>query len=440
MFSIKNWREGQKWTNWSESYLSAPSRFYAPQSVDEVCEIVKEHVLLKRTIRVTGAAHSFSPVAMPEQSALTLHNLRGLISVNNEATTATFYGGTYLYEVGPLLAAYGLALMNMGDIQQQTLAGAISTGTHGTGVTLGSFASMVTRWGIVTGEGDYIEYERDENPLSEALHISVGMLGILVTVTIQVVPLYSLAFTSERNDFYTEVQQFQQTIRQHRNVEWFYFPGSEKIQVKKMKQIAPTKQPKLQKIIDQAKNQALENGLFYIASEICKLKPSFSMAVSKLSSNLVGGDARTGFSYEIYPSPRSVKFVETEYAIPVESFEACMEEVHAMFLRKEFDVHFPIECRTTAGEMGYLSPTQGKESAFIAFHMYKGMNEVPYFNWVRTLMEKNQGRPHWGKINHYNKDNIEQFYPNASKFNEQRKQLDPYDVFSTSYFKRIFSS
>jgi FAD-linked oxidoreductase len=440
MFSIKNWREGHKWTNWSESYLSHPSQFFAPQSIDEICEIVKQHALLKRTIRVTGAAHSFSPVAMPEQSALTLHNLRGLISVDKEAYTATFYAGTYLYEVGPLLAKYGLALINMGDIQQQTLAGAISTGTHGTGITLGSFAAMVTRWGLVTGEGDYLEHERGDDVLSQALHISVGMLGILVTVTIKVVPLYSLAFTSERHNFYGEIQQFQQTIRQHRNIEWFYFPGSEKIQVKKMEQVAPTEQSKLQKVVAQAKNQALENGLFYIASEICKVKPSFSMAISKLSSNLVGGDTRTGMSYEIYPSPRSVKFVETEYAIPVESFEACMEEVHAMFLRKEYDVHFPIECRTTAGEMGYLSPTQGKESAFIAFHMYKGMNEAPYFKWVQTLMGKYHGRPHWGKVNYYNKENIEHFYPNANKFNEQRKQLDPYDVFHTTYFKRIFPS
>ena len=437
MFSIKNWRDGQKWTNWSESYLSHPSCYFAPRTIDEVCEIVKEHALLNRTIRVTGAAHSFSPVAMPEQSALTLHHLRGLISVDQDTCKATFYAGTYLHEVGPILAEYGLALVNMGDIQQQTLAGAISTGTHGTGVTLGSFSSMVTRWGFVTGEGDYIEHERGEDSLSEALHVSVGMLGILVTVTIRTMPLYSLAFASERNDFNAEIQRFQQTIRENRNVEWYYFPGSEKIQVKKMNQVAPIQQPKVQKVIDQAKNQVLENGLFYVVSEICKYKPSLSMAVSKLSSNLVGGDARTGLSYEIYPSPRHVKFVETEYAIPLEAFEACMEEVHAMFLRKRFDVHFPIECRTTAGEMGYLSPTQGKESAFIAFHMYKGMDEVPYFNWVRNMMVKYQGRPHWGKVNHYNKDNIEYFYPNASKFNEQRKQLDPYEVFSTSYFKRI---
>lgn len=438
MFSINKWKNGQKWTNWSGSYLSYPSAYYAPNSIEEVCDIVKDHALLKRTIRVTGAAHSFSPVALPEQTALSLHNMRGLIEVDKENQTATFWAGTYLYEVGPLLAKYGFALSNMGDIQQQTLAGAISTGTHGTGLTFGSFSSMVTKWGFVNGLGEYTEHVRGADALSESLHVSVGMLGILVKVTIKVVPLYSLAYTSERSNFYSEVALFQQTIRAHRNVEWFYFPGSEHIQVKKMEAVAPIDQPKFEKYADQVKVQALENGLFYVASELCKYVPKASLAVSKLASKVVGGEARTGKSYEIYPSPRSVKFVEAEYAVPLTKLEACIEEVHMMFTAQKFDVHFPIEIRTTAGEPGYLSPTQGQECAFIAFHMYKGMNEGPYFDWVHETMKKYNGRPHWGKINRYNKDNIDTYYPNAQKFNDIRQQQDPANVFLTHYFRNIF--
>ncbi|MGE7024490.1 D-arabinono-1,4-lactone oxidase [Solibacillus cecembensis] len=438
MFSIKKWRNGAKWTNWSGNYLSYPSQFYAPQSIEEVCTIVQEHTFSKRTIRVTGAAHSFSPVAMPEQSALTLHNLRGLIHVDKAAQTATFYAGTYLHEVGPILAEYGLALINMGDIQYQTLAGAISTGTHGTGITLGSFSSMVKRWGIVTGEGEYIEHERGPDALSEALHVSLGLIGILVTVTIHVMPMYSLQYTSERSDFQTEVNHFQQTIRENRNVEWFYFPGSDQIQVKKMKQVEPIAQPKFQKMVDRTKLQVVENGAFFVASEICKWKPSLSIPISKLCAVAVGREQRTDISYEVYPSPRSVKFVETEYAIPVDQFEACIEEVNSVFARQQFDVHFPIECRTTAGETGYLSPTQEVESAFLAFHMYKGMDESSYFAWVHDMMRKYNGRPHWGKMNKYHRDNIESYYPNAEKFNEQRRMYDPHDIFLTSYFRNIF--
>lgn len=438
MFSLKNWQNGAKWTNWSENYLAYPSNFYAPCSIEEVCEIVKQHATTGKTIRVTGAAHSFSPVAMPEQSALSLHNLRGLISIDKEQGLATFYAGTYLYEVGPLLAEYGLALLNMGDIQKQSLAGAISTGTHGTGLTLGSFSSMVETWGFVNGMGEYIEHQRGDDDLSEALHVSIGLLGILVKVTIKVIPLYSLHFTSERRQFKDEMIHYPHTIRAHRHVEWFYFPSSDLIQVKKMDMVPPVVQPQFEKVIDVAKMQLLENGAFFIVSELCKRRPSLSAAVSKLSSKLVSETNRTNISYEVFPSPRNVKFVETEYAIPLDQFTACMEEVDAMFKRKQFDVHFPIECRTTAGEAGFLSPTQGEPSAFIAFHMYKGMDESHYFHWVHETMKKYNGRPHWGKVNRYDKSNIESFYPNADRFNAIRIEQDPQNIFLTSYFKRIF--
>lgn len=437
MFSIKAFKSG-KWENWSESYTAYPGEIYLPDSIDEVCNIVKRHMKEKRTIRVTGAAHSFSPVAMPEQSALSLHNLRGLIAVDKEQMQATFYAGTYLHEVGPLLEKHGLALINMGDIQEQSLAGAISTGTHGTGITLGSFSSMVTKWGFVNGLGEYIEHERGDDDLSKALHVSLGLLGILVKVTIQVIPLYSLAYTSERKVFTEEIANFQTTIRENRHAEWFYFPGSTQIQLKKMNMTVPKRQPPAEKKRDELKLQLLENNAFSIASKLVKLQPKLGLSVSKLSSKLIGEANRTGISYEIFPSPRAVKFVETEYAIPLRYFEDCIKEVHGTFERGKFNVHFPIECRTTAGEDGFLSPTQGEESAFIAFHMYKGMDESAYFEWVHKTMERYKGRPHWGKVNRYNSDNIASFYPEIERFKAVREQQDPYNVFMTSYFKKIF--
>ena len=437
MFSVKGFKNG-KWTNWSESYTAYPGEMHLPETIDDVCNIVKRHVKEKRTIRVTGAAHSFSPVAMPEQSALSLDRLRGLIAVDKEQQTATFYAGTYLHEVGPLLEEHGLALINMGDIQEQSLAGAISTGTHGTGVTLGSFSSMVTMWGFVNGLGEYIEHDRTNDELSEALHVSLGLLGILVKVTIQVIPLYSLTYTSERKDLQEELLQFQTTIRENRHAEWFYFPGSTQIQLKKMNMVAPQRQSQVAKRRDELKVQLLENNVFSLASRLVKVQPRLGLAVSKLSSKLIGEGDRTGISYEIYPSPRAVKFVETEYAIPLRYFEDCLAEIHAMFERGKFNVHFPIECRTTAGEAGFLSPTQGEESAFLAFHMYKGMDESAYFDWVHKTMERYGGRPHWGKVNRYNAGNIAQFYPNVDRFNQLRKQHDPHNVFMTSYFRKIF--
>ena len=437
MFSLKNFQNGKRWTNWSNSYVSFPT-YYAPKSIEDIVQVVKQHASVGKTIRVTGAAHSFSPVALPESSALTLHHLRGLLSVDKEKMEATFYAGTYLFEMGPLLEQHGLAILNMGDIAVQSLAGVISTGTHGTGVTLGSFSSMVTKWTFVNGLGEVITHERGEDRLSEALHVSLGLLGILITVTIRVIPLYSLHYVSSRENLFSSLQTFQQDIREHRHIEWYYFPGAETIQVKKMNLLPPKYAMERERIMENLKLEVIENQLFEMASKLCKLQPRLSHSVSKLSSKLITEGEKTDICYKVYPTPRRVKFNEAEFALPLQQFEACMEEVHAMMKAKRFAVHFPIECRTTIGETGYLSPTQNRESAFLAFHMYKGMDESSYFDSVFSLMEKYDARAHWGKMNRYSKHNIDMYYPNAQQFNEIRQEMDPENIFVTHYFKNIF--
>lgn len=439
MFSIVKWKNGEKWANWAGNVISYPSEMYLPQSIEEVTNIVKHARELGKTIRVTGAAHSFSAVAMPEHIALSLHNMRGLIAVNEEKQEATLWAGTYLYEIGPLLAQHGFALINMGDIQEQTIAGAVSTGTHGTGVTLGSLSSAVTRWAFVDGTGTYREHTRGVDDLSEALHLSLGMLGVLVKVTIKVIPLYSLHYVSTRDTLENGLSIFAEDIRQNRHVEWFYFPSSETIQVKRMNAIAPVFQSSWSKRMETLKLQIVENGAFFAMSELCKWRPALSGAMSKLAAaNVVEGEKK-GISYEIYPSPRSVKFQESEYAIPLTQFEACMEEIHATFKSGMFNVHFPLECRTAAGEAGFLSPTQGQESAFIAFHMYKGMQEEPYFKWVHTIMKKYKGRPHWGKLSHLTANYVYELYPDIEKFLAIRNQNDPDYVFLTGYLRKLFT-
>ncbi|QDP99063.1 FAD-binding protein [Lysinibacillus fusiformis] len=438
MFSVDKWKNGEKWTNWAGNMIAYPSEMYLPRSIEDVVNVVNHARDTKKTIRVTGAAHSFSAVAMPEHIALSLHNMRGLVAVDSKKQEATLWAGTYLYEIGPLLAKHGFALMNMGDIQEQTIAGAVSTGTHGTGVTLGSLSSTVTTWGFVDGTGIYREHLRGADDLSEAIHVSLGMLGVLVKVTIKVMPLYSLHYVGTRETLANGLAIFSEDIRQHRHVEWFYFPNSETIQVKRMNAVAPVYQTEWSKRVETLKLQIVENGAFFAMSELCKWKPSLSGAMSRLAAaNVVEGE-KVGISYEIYPSPRSVKFQESEYAIPLTQFEACMEEIHKTFKKGHLNVHFPLECRTTAGEAGYLSPTQGQESAFIAFHMYKGMSEEPYFKWVHTMMQKYQGRPHWGKQSHLTAEHVHELYPDIEKFLEIRAQYDPNGVFFTGYLKKIF--
>lgn len=299
MFSIEKWKNGEKWTNWAGNVISYPSEMYLPHSIEEVSMIVRHARESAKTIRVTGAAHSFSAVAMPEHIAISLHNMRGLIAVNEEKQEATLWAGTYLYEIGPMLAKHGFALINMGDIQEQTIAGAVSTGTHGTGVTLGSLSSAVMSWGFVDGTGTYQEHRRGLDDLSEALHVSLGMLGILVKVTIKVMPLYGLHYVGARDTLANGLIGFAEDIQQHRHVEWFYFPGSETIQVKRMNVVAPVYQSEWNKKIENLKLQIVENGAFFAMSELCKWKPALSGAMSKIAAANVVESEKIGISYEI---------------------------------------------------------------------------------------------------------------------------------------------
>lgn len=439
MFSINKWRDGELWSNWSGNEHARPNEYVLPKSIEDIQKTIKKAISFKQTIRVIGAGHSFSQVAKPEQIAMSLHEMRGLISLNLDKEEATFYAGTYLHEVGPILEAYHFALSNMGDIQEQTLAGVISTGTHGTGVTLGSFSQMVVRWGFVNGLGDYIEHERGDDDLSKALHVSLGLLGILVTVTVKIVPIYNLHYIAKKENLLESIPSFTKSIREHRHLEWYYFPGSETIQVRQMDKATYLPGNAQKRKIDELKLTVIENGLFYGLSELTKMMPFISKNVAKISALGISKIDKNDVSYTVFPSPRYVKFNETEHAIPIERFEEAIEEIHWTFVRNNLNVHFPIECRTTCGEDGFLSPTLGRESAYIAFHMYKGMNEVFYFNWVRETMKKYDSRPHWGKVNWYDEENIYELFPYAETFNEIRKQMDPHEIFMTKYFKKVFN-
>lgn len=435
MFFVKDSVGTSKWQNWAGNVKGELSQTLLPRDVKQLSNLIWNSQKQHKTIRVTGAAHSFSPVAKPDDVAISLHHMRGLIEIDQETNEATFWAGTYLYEIGPILEQFGLALENMGDIQQQTIAGAISTGTHGTGVTLGSLSSQIVKWGFVDGLGNYHEHTRGDDDLSRALHISLGLLGVLVKVTIKTVPLYSLKYQSMHYPFTEGSQLWSTMIREHRHVEWYYFPGEEQIQVKIMDQIPIVKQPRTSKKIEDLKTNIVENGLLFIASELCKRQPKMTKWVSLLASKTVPTGIKEGLCYEIFPSARNVKFLEMEYAIPLENFQECMQEIHFTLKSHPFKVHFPIECRTMMGESGILSPTQGKESAYLAFHMYKGMDEKDYFRWVQSLMKKYGGRPHWGKLNDLTKDRILELYPEYPLFLKIREKYDPENVFVTDYFK-----
>lgn len=437
MLSIERLRTG-KFSNWSQNENAQQLAFHEPSSIEEIASIVEMASSEKQTIRTVGAAHSFSPVAKPQHHAMSLHQLRGLVAIDQEHRQATFWAGTYLHEIGPVLKQYGLALENMGDIAEQSIAGAISTGTHGTGLKLHSLSNQVVKWGFIDGMGQYQEVTRNDNDnVSQALHLSIGLLGVLVQVTFQALPLYALRYHSSHCTVAETLKNASTIMHTHRHAEWFYFPGQEKMQLKTMDQLEhPTLQmSRFQKWTD----DFMENNVLQLLSTGCKAFPKATHVVSKLSAMGVPTGTKEEYCYDIFPSPRKVKFLEMEYAVPIECFEAVLEEIHFVLKSKPFHVHFPIEIRVAAGESGFLSPTQGTDSAFFAFHMYKGMPHEAYFKWAHRLLEKYQARPHLGKMNQLNHEVMEEKYPQLAAFLAVRQHMDPQNIFVTSYFNDLFN-
>lgn len=438
MFSVKKDKQKNTWINWAGNVTAGPEYQHAPKSLPEIQEIVDSCRIRGASLRVMGAGHSFSAVAQPDNDSMTLHNLRGLISYDTEVMEARLWAGTYLYEAAPLLEAVGMAFENMGDVKVQTIAGAISTGTHGTGLTLGSLSNQVVAWTWIDGMGTINHHRRGNDDLSKALSLSLGLLGVLVDVTLKTIPLYSLRVESTRRTFGDALSEWSSDLQKNRHMEWFYFPGTTTVQVKKTNIVPLVRQSRQSKVVDIVKDGLIETVAFKVISEACRIKPSLSRKMTALSASSIPTGVKEGIYHEILPSPRLVKFTETEYALPLSLFEKVIEEIHHFMLAHPFYVHFPIECRVTVGENAFLSPTQSEETVFLAFHMYKGMNDEPYFKWVHKLMARYGGRPHFGKVNNLTRDKIKLLYPDIKRFMAVRETFDPSEVFMSGYMRQLF--
>lgn len=439
MFSLKRWQQEDHWQNWVGYVTAQPEQKLTPSSVAELQQIIKDARINKKRVRVTGAAHSFSGCAKPEEIAISLHNMRGLVSVDKENKLATLYAGTYLHEIGEALKEHGFALENMGDVQAQTIAGAASTATHGTGLSLGSVANQVVAWEWIDGTGKLHHHQRSNSQTDElgnALHLSLGMLGVFTKLTVKVVALYGLKERNEVLDFETGLSRFHEAANTHRHLEWFLFPGTNKLQQKTLSVIAPKPMSSNQKLKDKFDSAVTLNGAFYVLCELARLRPTWTKKVSEISARSIPNSKCEGYSFEVFPTPRGVKFNESEYFIKLSDFDQCISEINQILLADNKGSHFPIEVRTHKGETGMLSPTQGEDSAVLSFHVYKGMDDEPLFNWLYEYMKKWQGRPHWGKLNKLTTDELHHLYPELKRFLEIRKTYDPDNIFINSWFEQ----
>ncbi|HZR42945.1 MAG TPA: D-arabinono-1,4-lactone oxidase [Ktedonobacteraceae bacterium] len=425
------------WSNWSGSVTASPRQFISPHTIDELAQQVRECARAGRHVRVVGTGHSFTPLVQTNDMLISLDNLQGIEAIDPDQQTVTILGGTKLNYLGDALLKQGLAQENLGDIDKQSIAGAISTGTHGTGIRFGTLATQVEGLTLVTASGDILECIPESHPdIFKAAQVSLGMLGIIAKIKLRVVPARRMRYQSHRERLDTCLANLERYKQENRHFEFYGFPYAEWVQVKFLNETDEAATGS--NLWGEFNKIVLENGVYWVLSECCRMMPNLTKPVSQFSTQALASVVEVDYSHRLFATPRLVRFQEMEYNIPAEHFSTVLTEILANIEQHQFKVHFPIECRFVHSDDIWLSPAYQRESAYIAVHMYKGMPYEAYFRSIEEIFKRYQGRPHWGKMHTQNATSLAALYPRWHDFCRVRTTLDPQGVFLNDYLRALF--
>lgn len=416
----------ERWSNWSGSAVCTPSTWARPKDEAELQALLRGGT---GEVRPTGSGHSFMPVVPTDGTLVDVSALRGVVSVDREKAQATVWAGTTLREVTRLLLAEGLGLQNQGDIDHQTVAGAVSTGTHGTGETLGCVSTQMIAGRLVTPQGEVVEL----SPGSEALRlgrVTLGSLGVLSQVTLQCVPAYRLQEVVEIHDSATLMARIDQAATTHRHAELFVFPSAD---VGLLKTLHPTTEPGG---LTEMGNGWLDDAFLWSAAATSSFKAGHWY--QRTMVKLLGAQKRRGPSHVIFPAERRVRFEEMEYVLPREQGLEAFAEVLAVVRREFPDVSIPLEYRVVAADDIPLSPFVGRASAAIAVHHRPNRDWRGLLARVEPLLAARGGRPHWGKRHTLDARALAERYPEWSTYQALRRELDPRGRMLSPTLRRIF--
>ncbi len=418
------------WENWSGHLQCTPTEQHQPQTVDQLRALIAT----AEKVRLVGSGHSFTELVPTEHTLVSLDRLTGLNGVDTMTGRATVAAGTIIHALGPLLAAEGLALANQGDIDCQALAGAVATGTHGTGASLGCIASRVTGFKMVTASGQLVSASPTENPeLLSAGCVSLGTLGAFAEIEIECDSVYNLEERVWVEPIDQLLERWHDLRDGHRHFEFFVFPYTG-LALAKTLDLAPATTG------DSGPSTAADSsgGAFTHSLELNRTDPQqarqlFADALAKTSPT-----EASGRSHEIFPSERTDLFNEMEYAVPIERGVQCMREVHAAIEAADLGVIFPFEFRTVAADDLWLSPFYQRDSAVIAVHQDAALGFAPVFAVAEPILQRHGGRAHWGKIHTLGPDELTHLYPRFEDFVRLRRELDPEGKFLNHYLARLF--
>ena len=423
--------------NWAGNQVCVPQEILRPGSAEEVAAAVKRASERGQPVKAVGSGHSFTDAACTRGILLSLDRLAAVEAVDERRGRVTVQAGIRLDALNRELAAAGLALPNLGDIDRQTLAGATATATHGTGLRLGNLSTAVVGMDIVDGRGEPVRCDENERPdLLRAARVGVGALGIVVRMTLQCVPAFDLHAVETVEPLDALLDDFEQRMGAHDHMEFFWTPGARRAHVKRNNRTDEPRRPQ-NRLAAARDKMLLENVVFGLANRSVRRFPSLAPRVAKRIGGAASERDFVDASHRVFVSRRLVRFYEMEYGVPLAAVPEAVRRIGALVRSLPSPVTFPVEVRVSAADDIPLSTAYGRDTGWFAVHVYAGTPYLAYFQGVEAIAADYGGRPHWGKLHFHDYRSLAPLYPEWDVFQRARSELDPDGTLANPYTDRV---
>ncbi len=422
------------WRNWAGDQSCTPLAIQRPRTREQLVAAVASAASAGQRLRVAGSGHSFTEAALTDGTMLRVEALNRVLDADPASGLVKVEAGIVLADLNERLHERGLALENLGDIDRQTLAGAISTATHGTGTGLRNISAQVEAIELVTADGELRSLEGGGELL--AARVGLGALGAIYSVTLRAVPAFTLHRVDTPRPLGEVLDRFDELADRNDHFEFFVFPHTDMALTieRNRSELAPKPPGRLGAWVSDV---LVENTLGDLALRLTRRRPSLIPRLSAAAAKMMSQGERLDRSYRIFANERRIRFTEMEYALPREHGPEAVRRVLELIGRRGNEVAMPIECRVVAADDALLSPAHERPTAYVAVHQYQGMQWRPYFEAVEEIMGSYEGRPHWGKRHFQTHETLAGRYPRWADFAAVRDRLDPERAFANEYTERV---
>ena len=428
-------RHEQSWSNWSGLQNCRPRDFIKVSGLGHLSEVVGRAGSAGRQITTVGSGHSFTPAALSGDLLLDITSIAGVISVDRSSGLVEVGAGTILADLNRELDRLGLAMPNLGDIDRQTIAGAVSTGTHGTGRALPNISAQIERVRLMGADGEVREFGPGSDELL-ASRVAIGSLGVLISITLRTVPAFNLHRVDEPVDLDEVLGDFDRITEQNEHFEFFVFPYTRTALTLKRNRTDRPLAPR--SAADRFLGDVvLENGLGDLALRMAGRFRSAIPHLARHSTGFMSQSEQVDRSHRVFANYRTIRFNEMEYALPAEAGPETLNRVLALIEGESFPLPMPIECRISAGDDALISQAHDRPTAYIAVHQHRTMEFEPYFREIEKIFREVDGRPHWGKLHFREARDLAPSFPRWNDFQAVRERLDPGRNFSNAYVSKV---